>query len=327
MKVLVLLLIFFSFQTFAKDKMCYKGHRVTKTDSLYSLHQNYLFKNHFSYKQFLSLVKKENGMTKGSDILKMRNKIISLPYVCQENKVVKNKPFVKIKRDVRKVSIKSKEKFDLYGLEAGSQNTIQKNVKNLNSTKKIKNLLFTLRSKTETYETNKNNSTTGLSPIEIGIEHKNNIYESIYNYNEVSASRVIYNNNLDKTLQSTNFSASSTLGTNLNNFIIKSGVNIENKAFVNFNEQNLTNESFLASRIEFGYKFNILSSNFIIKAQTLNKLISGSSLAGFTSYDIALDYLINKSYSLSLSNNYTSTKRLNEKINESGVGLGFNYLF
>lgn len=327
MKVLVLLLMFFSFHSLAKDKMCYKGHRVTKTDSLYSLHKNYLFKKHFSYKKFLSLVKKENGMSKGSDILRMRNKIISLPYICQEKKAVTNKPFIRVRKDVKKITIKNKEKFDLYGLEADSQNIIQKNIKSYKKTKEIKNLTFTLKSKTETYKTNKNNSTTGLTPIALGLEYKNNIYENIYNYNEVSTNRVIYSNNLDKTLQSTNFRASSMLGTYISNFILKAGVNLEDRVFVNFDEQSLTNEKFLASRIKFGYSFNILSSNFIIQAQTLNKLISGSNLAGFTSNDISLDYLINNSYSISMTTNYTSTKRLRERISESGIGVGFNYLF
>ena len=117
------------------------------------------------------------------------------------------------------------------------------------------------------------------------------------------------------------------LGTYISNFILKAGVNLEDRVFVNFDEQSLTNEKFLASRIKFGYSFNILSSNFIIQAQTLNKLISGSNLAGFTSNDISLDYLINNSYSISMTTNYTSTKRLRERISESGIGVGFNYLF
>ena len=92
MKILITLSILFSFNSWAQKKVCFTSHMVKKGDSVYKIYSNFKYKKQYSYKKFMTAVKKENGMTKGSDILKMNNKLISIPYTCIKQKKIAHKP-------------------------------------------------------------------------------------------------------------------------------------------------------------------------------------------------------------------------------------------
>jgi hypothetical protein len=330
MKLVALITLLFSVSTLANEQVCLKSYQVKKSDSIYGLYSNFEYKSHFKYKAFVERVKKENGMTKGSDIRRMTNKLISLPYFCKlksVKKFVKRNSIQKTKpKKIKKLSYKkivNKEKFDLYGLDATNGYSVTK-ISKAKKNNTIKKSDYKLKTKTSSSNVNNGRRSYNIiKPINLTIHKDFKLFEQNKIRTQATAANAIFINGKQSNKSTNEFNIATSLINFRNNLEFHSGVAFDNFSLVNNSE--IQNLSYLDLKLGVIYKFNHDYTNYSVGLELTNSMLNLNQVN-----DSSEKEQINLFGSWEFSRGYALSSNLRNSIigksiiNELGLALTFD---
>lgn len=296
MKLILSLIFTFLLTQSTEARQCFKSEKVNSTDSLYTLYSNFVHKNQYTYKRFLTVVKNENGMTKGSDILKLRGKRVTIPYTCIEKKAKDRKVTSRARTNHKR------RRYDPLGLTQQTKTSIKKQKKNIVSNKysvifKSSNLNY--KSKTK--------NTDELSPLTLKL-HKFFPLEGVKTKLDTSLQvrHKKYNKNLQKTLTANDIDAAVRLKNSINMFDISTGLILSNQHILNSNYDSTDDLTTLNIGIEVDTNITLFNNHYTVGIDAINSLIhmnptskSSARLSEqtfFATWHITRDYSLKTSY-------------------------------
>lgn len=324
MKILTLLISTIFYISLANAKQCYKSHFVKKGDSIYKIYTNFPHKSQYKYKAFVDVIKKENGMTKGSDILKMTNKIVSIPYKCLERKKVVKRKIDKTQKRIVKTKNNFAKRYDVLGLQATKTNL----KKFKRKTDKKSDLDIYFRSSSGSYSDN-NIKTNELNPVILTLRKKSSLGLKDTNTTTViNFSNPIYTNGLDKNISNTNFEVSQLISHKINSFVLEMGPGFRSQSYLNNSLTGTQSIDGITITLTTKYNFEINYRRFSLGLDTYRHVLqtntskenSGTSQSARASASCS----INKSLDLSIFNEMNTIQTNSNNVNALNYGLGLN---
>lgn len=326
MKLITIIIILFTLNLHAQEtRQCYKSYIVKSSDSIYTLFSKFPFKNQYTYKKFLDIVKNENGMTKGSDIVKMTNKLISIPYKCFSKNIKKKK----IKNHTAQKLFKAHKKtFDLYGIQATNYNFI----KNKSKRDKNKSMIgFSVKSSTSSYKT-KSFSTNELTPFILGAEKRFQLHDMKTSIlAKFEASNTIFINGLKKNISATNYKLSSKVFHKFSSTSIGLGGAFNNKNFLKTSLKGTDSIQTLNTNLIIKQYFSLNSYEFFVQFKSSKSLMhinpKQTSLSKYSDNEILGSFKIKQYYNLSIFYRIENSIINGNYINSAVTGIGFSTNF
>jgi hypothetical protein len=297
---------------------------VQKGDSIYTIYKNFAYKSQYQYKSFVDVIKKENGMTKGSDILRMKNKMISIPYTCEAKVYYKKVKQTLSKKYIQKVQ--KKKKLDIYGLQA-----TKTRLKILSAQKtKNNNLKLTTQSSVGSYSSSRIN-TNELTPVQLKLAKSFDTgIEDTKSSTNISFSNPIYVNGLNKNISNTNFSISQSFIHQVSSIDFGFGAGFNSQNFINQSQTGTQRINGLDMTLIGNYSFESNYYKFKLGSEFKTLLIqtnpSANSAARFSSLELNGTWYFNKDYGFKVfnENSTASLTSSNVTINRLGIGLLVN---